>query len=152
MLYYGSSAQGLTSNGSALTETDHMQFLTGSTRGANLVAVYASGRSATPGGNTIRLRRFTTPSTAGSGLTPQPRDTGAQAAVTGVVTGPTAGSTTKNQLSFGFPATGGNGWVAIEPSNGIYLVAGGGANGNCDVFSICNAASLALDISVDHTE
>lgn len=152
MLYYNSDAQGLTSNGTPLTESDHMQLKTATTRSANIIGIQASGRSATPGGNTIRARRFSTASTSGSALTPAPLDAGAQAAVTGVVTGPTAGTTATQLLSFGFPATGGNGWQAMDLNTGIYLDANGGAKGNVDIFSICTAASVPIDLAVTHGE
>ncbi len=152
-LYYVTNAQGLTSNASAVTETDHMRTLTGASRAAAFVQVIVSARNATVGGGTMRLRRYSTPSTVGTAITPAPKDAGAQAAVTTAFTGPTVGTTATQVGSIGFSQTGAQGfWGAAEPNDALLLNAGGGANGNLDFVSICNGTSVPLDLTTEHIE
>jgi len=153
MIYYVTNAQGLTSNASSATETDHLRYLTGSTRAASIMQVIISARNATVGGGSMRLRRFSTASTSGSAITPAPKDPGGQAAVTTAFTAPTAGSTPTQVGSVGFSQTGAQGfWGASEPNDALMMNANGGANGNLDFVSICNGTSVPFDLTVEHTE
>jgi hypothetical protein len=152
-LYYTTNAQGLTSNSSAATETDHMRALTGTTRAAAIVQAFISARNATVGGMTLRLRRYSTPSSSGSAITPTAKDPGAQSAVTSFYTAPTPGSTATQVKSVGASQTGAQGfWGAAEANDAETLQANGGANGNIDFFSICNGTSVPLDLTVEHIE
>jgi hypothetical protein len=144
----------VTSNGSANTETDHLRFLTAANQEtAKLVGLYGASRFGTAGGAQLRVKTFGTASTVGSAATPAKRHPSSPAASLTAFTGPTAGATPTVRLTVGLAQTGGTGgWVALEPMAAISLLANAGANGNADVFSICNAASVPLDFTVEHSE
>ncbi len=153
MMYYTTNYQGATSNGSAATETDHMRFLTGSTRQCMLAQLVVSARNATVGGGTLRLRRYSTPSTSGTAITPAPKDPGSQAAVTTAFTLPTVGATATQQGSYGLSQTGAQLlFGAAEMNDTWVLQAGGGANGNIDFVSIMNGTSVPFDLTTEHLE
>jgi len=153
MMYYTTNYQGATSNASAATETDHMTMLTGSTRQAMLAQLVVSARNATVGGGTLRLRRYSTPSTSGSAITPAPKDPGSQAAITTAHTLPTAGSTPTQQGSYGLSQTGAQLFFGAAEMNDTWVLqAGGGANGNMDFFSIMNGTSVPFDLTIEHLE
>jgi hypothetical protein len=44
------------------------------------------------------------------------------------------------------------GWVALETDMGKAMKPNGGANGNLEVGSLANAASVTVDVSVDFQE
>lgn len=153
MMYYTTNYQGATSNGSAATETDHMRFLTGSTRQCMLAQLVVSARNATVGGGTLRLRRYSTPSTSGTAITPAPKDPGSQAAVTTAFTLPTVGAIATQQGSYGLSQTGAQLlFGAAEMNDTWVLQAGGGANGNIDFVSIMNGTSVPFDLTTEHLE
>ena len=153
-LFYSTNAQGLTTNATTATETDQLRTLTGTTRPANFIEVIGTARSNTVGGWTLRLRKFSTPSTVGSAITPTPDDPGNQAATITATTGPTAGSTATQIASFGGSQVGAQiYWCAQELAQTPFtLNANGGANGNLDVFSIANGTSVPFDLGVKHFE
>lgn len=144
----------VTSNGSANTETDHLRLLTvANQETAKIVGLYGACRFGTAGGAQLRLKTFGTASSAGSGQTPAKRHPSFPAAGTTAFTGPTAGSTPTVRITVGAAQTGGTGgWVGLEPMAAVSLLANGGANGNGDVFSIANAASVAIDFTVELSE
>src|SRR5262245_13242872 len=154
MPFFFDTNQSVTSNGSANTETDHLRFLTVSQQEtAKVVGLYGACRFGTAGGAQIRLKPFGTASTAGSGVTPAKRHPSFPAASLTAFSGPTAGATPTVRLTVGLAQTGGTGgWVAIEPGAAISLLANGGANGNLDVYSIANGASVPIDFTVEHSE
>jgi hypothetical protein len=150
-----STAAMYTTNGTANTTTDHVRLLTGSTRGAGIQACYVVGRGAgltAISGISLRFMRFATASTSGTAASVRPRDPGAQAAVTTGFTLPTIGATPTLQVAFGCGAAGPGGWVAPNPDSVIYLVAGGGANGNVDLLSGSGTVSLPFDATIEHVE
>lgn len=120
---------------------------------AKLVGLYGAARFGTAGGAQLRVKTFATASTVGSAKTPAERHPNGPAASLTAFTGPTAGATPVVRLTVGLAQTGGTGgWVALEPSAAITLLANGGANGNADVFSIAASASVPLDFTVEHSE
>jgi hypothetical protein len=149
-----------TSNGSALTESDHYRLLTvAEQETAKLMEVMGTARSGTAGGGSLRGRRYGTPSSSGTSVTPAPVNPGTGinsvviAAGTTAFTAPTAGSTATNLLSIGLAQTGGQGgWVTPFDGAGIDLMPNGGANGNFDILSIFNAASVTFDCSLGFRE
>lgn len=155
--YYTTNAQGLTTNASTATETDNLTMQTGASGSTgSIVQVLASGRNATVGGATIRLRRFATASSSGSANNPVAKDPTAPAASVTAKTGPTPGSTATQVMSIGWSQTGAQGfWGAAEPNDAIVLRAASGAgpaNGNIDFYSIANGTSVPFDLTVEHIE
>jgi hypothetical protein len=141
--------QTFTSNGSAATESDHWRFLTvAEQETAKLKDWYGTARSGTAGGGSLRIKTFTTPSTGGTSYTLNKKNPNNPAAQTTAFYTPTAGGTPVVRLAVGLAQTGGQGgYLAPTLPDSIDLLANGGANGNLDIFSIFNAASIALDIS-----
>ncbi len=124
---------------------------------SKVVGVYPTSRFGTAGGGILRLRRFSTASTGGTmNNTPNAKHPSTPAiSCTFFNDGSaiTPGATAKQMGSVGFAQTGGQGgWVAVEPDDAIKLLANGGANGNLDYVSICNAASVTFDFAVDIQE
>jgi len=152
--YYDINRSNVTTNGSAGTETDDLRLLTVASQGhARIMALYGAARFGTAGGAQLRVKTFGTASTAGSAVTPAPRNPRAPAAQSTAFSGPTAGSTPVIRMTVGVAQTGGTGgWMALEPDHAIALLSGGGANGNGDVFTIANAASVVLDYTVEINE
>jgi hypothetical protein len=153
MFVYGiSPAANVATNGTANTDTDHLRLLTGSARGAFLLGLYLQGKGAgltAIRGIIARLARYTTPSTAGAALVPQPRMASAPAATTTASTGPTVGTTQTVQLAVGCGAAGPGGWVAPNPEAAIQLEAAGGAKGNLDLISQSGTISLNFEYSAE---
>ena len=142
-------------SGTANTEVDHLRTVTGATRAAAFTGCYIIGKGAgltAISGIVIRLRRFATPSTVGTAITPAPKDPTAPASTITAATTPTAGLTATQQLAFGCGAAGPGGWVARDRDSEILLVAGGAANGNLDVFSASGTVSLNFEYSTEHIE
>jgi hypothetical protein len=83
----------------------------------------------------LDLIRYTTPSTLGTAITPNPRKTTSAAVRLTAFTGPTAGATLTYQWSGGMMSSGQGGFQAVDPllADAIYLANGGGANGNLDL-------------------
>ena len=145
-----------TTSSTAGNLTDCMRFLTGSTRQAQIQALYMTGRGAgwtSISGITARIIRLQTASTVGTAATPRPRDLNAQASTVTISSAPTIGSGTVSvQVSVGCGAAGPGGWVAPNPDSTILLTAGGGINGNADLIIASNTVSLNCDVDVEHAE
>ena len=144
-----------TTSGTANTEVDHLRTLTGATRAASVTGIYVLGKGAgltAISGIVVRVRRFATASTVGTAITPAPKDPTAPAAILTAFTLPTAGATATQQLAFGCGAAGPGGWVARDRDSEILLVAGGGANGNLDLFSASGTVSLSFEYALEHLE
>ena len=145
----------VTTSGTANTEVDHLRTATGATRAAAVTGCYVLGKGAgltAISGIVIRLRRFATASTVGTAITPSPKDPTAPASTITAATTPTAGVTATQQVAFGCGAAGPGGWVARDRDSEILLVAGGGANGNLDIFSASGTVSLNFEYSTEHIE
>lgn len=110
----------LTTNATPATETDAF-FVKAGTRNVALQSVYVIGKGAgltAISGIAFRVAKFATASTAGTAITPVPKDPGTQAAKCTSASRPTAGATRSNQVVFGCGAAGPGGWVApirIQP-------------------------------------
>lgn len=145
----------VTTHGTPNSEVDHLRLLTGAARGARISGIVLGGKGAALtaiSGIVIRLKRYATASTAGSAITPQPKEPSASAAVLTAFTGPTVGATpTLAQIAF-CGAAGPGGWVARDDHQKIVLEAGGGAKGNLDLHSASATASLDFEYALEHTE
>ncbi len=118
-----------------------------------VAGIYGTARSGTAGGGSLRLKTYSVASTVGQQQTPQPRHPSAPAASVTAFQAPTAGTFKALRMSVGLAQTGGmGGWVNLEAPASIQLLANGGANGNADVVSIMNAASVAFDATVEIVE
>lgn len=155
--YYYDVVRTTATNGSGATDSDHLHFLTvANQESAQIRGIYGSARSGTGGGMSLRLITAATPGSGGTAQTPQPRNSRSPAAdltVANDATSLTPGGTPKLRLSIGVAQLGGNGgWQALEPAAGLTLQPNGGANGNAELHSIANAASVPFDVTVEHAE
>lgn len=149
--YYACSLQGITAGTS---QTDQLQLLTAANkRACRVTGVYGAANNTTVGGIAVRGGRFSTPSSSGSGVTPQLRDADGPAAGTDANSLPTPGTTFTQQLAASVSQTGGGQpWFAIEPDAAVTLDPNGGAKGNMDFYTLASAASMALDLTVEFNE
>ena len=146
------TAGNLTTNGSANTETDAW-FLKAGVRNAWLQSVYVIGKGAgltAISGIAFRIIKFTTASTAGTGITPTPKDPGMQAAKATAASRPSAGSTRVNRIVFGCGAAGPGGWVAPNPDSVELLEGGGGLS--IDMMDVSGTVSLNYEFSFEMGE
>jgi hypothetical protein len=153
--YYDLAASVTTASTAAtLSTASHAKFLTGTGVVAQLKGVYVAGRSGTAGGGQFRvITAGTAQSSSGSSFVLTKRNANYPTATTSAMTATTCSQTATLRASIGFAQTGGmGGWVAIEPDAAITLSAGGGANGNAEITSIANAASIAVDLTVELSE
>ncbi len=154
MPFYYDLNNALTSSATAGTEVDHLRLLTVASQGnCKIVGCYGTARFGTAGGAQLRIKTFATPSTVGTAQTPAKRHPDNPVAATTAFTAPTVGLTPIVRLTVGVAQTGGmGGWVALDQDHALTLKSGGGANGNGDVFSIANAASVTFDNTVEFFE
>lgn len=146
------TAGNLTTNGSANTETDAF-FLKAGVRSAALQSIYVIGKGAgltAISGISFRVIKFTTASTAGTGMTPTPKDPGMQAAKATSASRPTAGATRVNRIVFGCGAAGPGGWVSPNPDS-LELLEGGGAL-SIDMMDSSGTVSLNYEFSFEFQE
>lgn len=147
-----------TTNATPLTANDCFFIKSGATRNVNLQALYLAGRGAgltAISGISFRIEKwFTTASSGGTGITPAPRDVGAQAAKStagfgaATVTSGTGGPTL--MLSIGCGAAGPGGWIAPNPDSQPVLEAA--ASQSLDGFCVSGTASLSFEMSAEVTE
>jgi hypothetical protein len=144
-----------TTSGTPGNLVDHLRFATGNAK-AWINACYVLGRAAALtaiSGISLRFVRLGTASTVGTAASIRPRDPNAPAAVLTAFSGPTIGSGTVSlQVAFGCGAGGPGGWVAPDPDSRIALLNGAGANGNLDMISGSQTASLNFDATVESIE
>lgn len=146
------TAGNLTTNGTPNTETDAL-FIKAGVRNVGLQAVYVIGKGAgvtAITGLSFRIIKFTTASTAGTGITPTPKDPGGQASKCTAASRPTAGATRVNRIVFGCGAAGPGGWVAPNPDS-LELLEGGGAL-SIDMMDSAGLASMAYEFSAEVQE
>jgi hypothetical protein len=146
------TAGSLTTNGSANTETDTW-FLKAGVRNVALQSMYVVGKGAglvAISGIAFRIIKFTTASTAGTSITPTPKDPGMQAAKATSASRPTAGATRVNRIVFGCGAAGPGGWVCPNPDS-LELLEGGGAL-SIDCFDVSGTVSLNFEMSFEIQE
>lgn len=147
-----------TTNATPATENDCFFVAAGTGRASAVIGLYCHGRGAgltAISGITFRVKKwFTTAAAGGTGITPSPRDPGAQASkctagyAVGAVTPGTGGPTF--MLSIGCGAAGPGGWVAPNPDAAI-LVESGSAD-SVDVFNSSGTASLNFELSAEVQE
>lgn len=147
-----------TTNATPATENDCFFIAAGTGRTSAIIGLYVHGRGAgltAISGITFRTKTwFTTASSGGTGITPSPRDPGAQASkctagyAVATVTSGTGGPTLK--LSIGCGAAGPGGWVAPNPDAAI-LIESGSADSH-DVFCSSGTASLNFELSAEVQE
>lgn len=154
--YYDVSIPITTNSGAGTLSTQaHITLRTVANQQVAMVkGCYANARSGTAGGGQIRGLTLGTPSSSGTTTVPNKRHPNAPAALTSCLTsGGSPGSAPNTRFSLGFAQTGGmGGWVAIEPDASVMLLPNVGANGNLDVMSIANAASIAVDLTLEFSE
>jgi hypothetical protein len=154
-MVYGISlatAGSLTTNGSANTETE-TYFVKAGTRNVGLQSMYVVGKGAgltAISGIAFRIIRWGTASTAGTSLTPTPKDPGMQAAKATAASRPTSGTTRINHLVFGCGAAGPGGWVAPNPDSIIYMEGSGAQSISC--MDVSGTISLAFEFSGEIVE
>jgi hypothetical protein len=122
-------------------------------RNAFLQAMYVVGKGAglsAISGIVHRIIRWDTASTAGTSITPQPKDPGMQAAKMTAASAPTAGTTRKNKVIFGCGAASPGGWWAQNPDS-VELLEGGGA-GSIDALNASGTASMKFEWSAEAGE
>jgi hypothetical protein len=126
------------------------------TRGVDLTSIFVHGRGAaltTITGIGLRIRRWTTAGTGGTGVTPAPRRVGTTASTTAAdkVTAITPGTVSgAYQLGIGCGASGPGGWVARDADSAIHLE-GGGAD-ELDINSVSGVASMLHHVSAEILE
>jgi hypothetical protein len=146
------TAGDLTTNVTPATETETF-FVKAGVRNAWLQAMYLIGKGAglsAISGIAIRLIKWTTASTAGTTITPTPKDPGMQAAKQTAASRPTSGATRVNRLVFGCGAAGPGGWVAPNPDS-VEQLEGGGAL-SLSGMDISGTASLKFEMSLETGE
>lgn len=146
------TAGDLTTNATPATETGTFFVKSGTGRTAGLQSVYVIGKGAgltAISGISFRLVRFAVASTAGTGMTPSPKDTGMQAAKATAASRPTIGSTRTNRLVFGCGAAGPGGWVAPNPDS---VEVNDTTAGSIDVLDASGTASLKFEFSAEIVE
>lgn len=157
-----SVAENYTTSGSANTEIDAAFVKPGATRASAIQAVRVQGKGGgltALSGLAFRLKQWTsTASSAGTAITPAPKDNRAPAAVTTAAAG-TSGGTAAVTSGTGGPnivggcgcgATGPGGWVAANPDSLITL--DGGAAKSTDLFSASATASLSYEFGIEVAE
>lgn len=140
-------------NGSANTEST-VYFVKAGTRNVALQSMYIVGKGAgltAISGIVIRVAKFATAGTGGTGITPTPKDPGMQAAKCTSASAHTIGTGTRtNHLAFGCGAAGPGGWVAPNPDSLIVLE--GSATNGIDVVSASGTVSLNFEWSAEVVE
>jgi len=142
----------IATSGTPNTETE-VFFVKPGVRNAALQAVYVIGKGSgltAISGIVFRLIRWGTASTAGTGITPTPKDPGMQAAKQSAASAPTAGTTRLNKILFGCGAAGPGGWVAPNPDS-LEVLEGGGAQ-SIDLLAASGTASLNFEFSAETQE
>jgi hypothetical protein len=135
------TAGNLTTSGTANTETETLFVKPGANRNVSLAALYLQGKAAgltALSGIIARIIKWGTSSTAGTSITPQPKDPGMQAAKATAASRPTPGTTRTNRVITGCSISGPGGWVAWNPDAWITMEAG-----NAGSISVNDASGLA---------
>lgn len=155
MMVYRSSlatAGNLTTNATPNTETEAF-FLKPGVRNAVFAAISMLGKGAgltQLSGIVMRIIRWGTASTGGTGITPYPVDPGQQAAKATAASRPTSGTTRLNSLITGCSGTNLGGWTMPNVDAGMVLE-GGGAQ-SVSGLDASGTASLNYEFSFDHQE
>jgi hypothetical protein len=146
------TAGNVATNATPNTENETF-FVKAGVRNVALQSCYVIGKGAgltAISGISFRVIKFTTASTAGTAITPTPKDPGMQAAKHTSASAPTAGATRVNRLIFGCGAAGPGGWVAPNPDSVELLEGGGGLS--IDLLNQSGTASLNFEWSAETVE
>jgi hypothetical protein len=156
MPFYYDLVRAHTSNGTTLTESEIIRLLTVAGNPTKVSGIYGSCRFGTAGGATLRLKRPTAAGSGGTAQVPAKKRPLAPAATNtpfNDATALTAGTGGVVQAGVGCAQTGGmGGWMPFEPEEAPEMVAGGGANGSLELFSIAVGLSVTLDATVQIAE
>jgi len=149
------TAGNLTTNGTANTETETL-FIKPGTRTCWLQSMLVQGKGAglsLISGIIFRVIKWGTASTAGTAITPSPKDPGYQAAKHTAASRPTSGTTRTNRMTFGCGAAGPGGFVAGygAPTDSMETAEGGAAN-SISVMDASGTISLAFEVSAEVIE
>jgi hypothetical protein len=140
----------VTTSGTPNTEVATFSMKAGAAN-CSLQSMYASGRASAAtsiSGIIHRICHFATASTSGTAITPTPKDSRLQGAVSAkatVVSGQTLGSTRTNKVIFGHGAAGPGGWVSPNPDSLESLIASG--TDSIDAVNASATASLTFEWS-----
>ena len=141
-----------TTAGGVNTETDRF-FLKAGVRNAYFQSLQLQGKGALLSqisGLAMRMIKWGTASTLGTGITPSPKDSGAQAATATAASTPTSGTTRTNRIIIGCGTTTPGQWMARD-NDACITLAGGGAP-SIDGMDVSGAASLLFEFSFEHWE
>lgn len=142
----------VTTNATPATENETF-FVKPGTRNCALQSMYVLGKGAgltAISGIVHRIIRWGTASTAGTTITPTPKDPGMQASKCTAASAPTAGTTRLNRILFGCGAAGPGGWVAPNPDS-VELQEGGAAT-SIDGLNASGTASMKFEWSAEVVE
>lgn len=154
-LVYGialATAGNTTTNATPATENNTFSIKPG-IRNVGLSGFFSVGKGAALtaiSGIAHRLVNWGTASTAGTALTPTPKDIGFQAAKATVLSGATSGTTRTNHLVIGHGAASPGAWQARDPDS-LIVAQGGGAN-STDALNVSGTASLPFEWSGEIVE
>ncbi len=147
------TAGNLTTSATPGTEVETFFLKPGATRAASFSAMSVIGKGAgltAISGLVFRLGKWATASTAGTAMTPSPRDVGMQAATATAASRPTAGSTRTQLHLFGCGAAGPGGWMARDADDMVLLNAAGALSLFCA--DACGTASMLFEFSATFQE
>jgi hypothetical protein len=147
------TAGNLTTNGTPGTETETFFVKPGANRTAGIRRFDVQGKAAavsTLSGLIFRFMKWSTASTAGTGITPRPRDTGNPAASATAASRPTAGSTRVNGPIIGCSISGPNCWTTPD-DDGVFRFAAGNA-GSLSIADASGTASLTFEANAELIE
>lgn len=143
-------------NGSANTETTHLWGQTvANQETASIWGIYATARSNTAGGASLRAKHNTgTVASGGTATTPSPKNlrgnSAAQSAWKNDATAITAGGTLVQRLSVGFAQTGGmGGYVPPLAQAAIQMMPNGANPVDVEITSIAATSSINFDLTAD---
>jgi hypothetical protein len=147
----------ITTNGTANTLSTHFRFATVANQMmARFMGLYGAARFGTAGGAVLKLIRGGAAGSGGTSQTPAKRNPNARAADTTAfddTSAITAGTSPVTHLSVGVAQTGGmGGWVALETDHAPAMLPNGGANGNMEIGSLANAASVTIEATAEFQE
>lgn len=124
---------------------------------ARIMGLFAAARFGTAGGASLLLIRPGTIGSGGTANTPASKkgtiNRAADTTAFDDATAITPGATPIQQMAVGFAQTGGmGGWVALETDDGFAMMPNAGANGQLEVGSKANTASVTFDPSINLQE
>ncbi len=148
---------GHTTNGTTLTESLALWVKTAAVYDAAIKGVYATARSGSAGGASLRVKYNTgTTASGGTGITPGPRNLRGPVATTVWATDATtitAGTTLTTRLSVGFAQTGGQGgWVPLEAAGSLYMGGNALTPVDAEISSIAVGLSIPYDMTIEISE